>query len=117
MNGSRAGHQIAQATLNLNSGQSRGAYTSCVAKVAPADHAWKPGQQLNLSSPEIAGGPYQGSPLKLDITSIVQAWADSATANNGLALDGDVPLVIYNMVILDSSCVTTYSSAVLNVTY
>ena len=88
-----------------------------MAKVAPADHAWKPGQQLNLSSPEIAGGPYQGSPLKLDITSIVQAWADSAAANNGLALDGDVPLVIYNMVILDSSCATTYSSAALNVTY
>ena len=115
---SLVGHHIAHATLNLRVGQSSGTHTSCVANVASADHAWRPGELLLSSGPVIATGPSQGSSLiKLDITPIVQAWADSTADNKGLALDGDVPFVITNMVVLGTSCVTTYSSAVLEATY
>lgn len=112
-----AGHQIAHASLRLSSGRSRGAGTSCVAEVASADRLWRPSEWLGLSSPAVTGGPYEGSDITLDITPIVQAWAASPAANLGLALADDTTYSSSAMVTVSTSCLTTFSSAALDVAY
>jgi hypothetical protein len=51
------------------------------------------------------------------VTSIVQSWADSPSSNKGFALDGDQPLDFYHIVILSGTCVTSFKTATLDVTY
>jgi hypothetical protein len=58
-----------------------------------------------------------GPDLHLDVTSLVQSWANSPATNLGITMDGDQSLVIYPMVILASSCMTNFPTATLDVTY
>jgi hypothetical protein len=109
-----AGHQIARATLRLSA---RGASTACVAEVASADRLWKPGQWLGLASPNVRGGPYQGPQVIVDVTPIVQGWADSPAANKGFALADDTTYSSSAMVTLSTSCLTFFSRPTLVVTY
>jgi hypothetical protein len=108
------GHQVSHASLRLSS---RGASTACVSQAGTAGQPWRPGQWLALGNPLVEGGPFQGPDITVDVTRIVQAWADSPGANQAFAL-GDGTIFASGVgVVLSTSCVTTFSSAVLNVTY
>jgi hypothetical protein len=108
-----SGHQIAQAQLHLIA-DAQG--TTCLAKYGPSDHVWTPGSNLGRTA-DFGNGPYQGPDLHLDVTSIVQNWATSPGTNLGLTLDSTQPEVIYNMIILASTCVSHFPTATLDVTY
>src|SRR5271165_43513 len=112
------GHQIAQAQLSLPGGTTQGGSGGqlCLAHYGAADHLWNPGDRLNSTSQQ-GGGPYQGPDLHLDVTSLVQSWANSPSSNLGITMDGDQQLVIYNMVILASTCLTSFPKATLDVIY
>jgi hypothetical protein len=113
-----SGHQIAQAQLSLIGGTTEGGSPGqlCLAHYGSADRLWNPGDSLSSTS-QLGNGPYQGPDLHLDVTSLVQSWATSPSSNLGITMDGDTPLVIYNMVILSSTCFTSFPSATLDVTY
>jgi hypothetical protein len=116
--GMLSGHQIAQAQLSLVGGTTQGGSAGqlCLAHYGAADHLWNPGDNLNSTS-QLGNGPYQGPDLHLDVTSLVQSWANSPSSNLGITMDGDQSLVIYNMVILSSTCLTSFPTATLDVTY
>jgi hypothetical protein len=113
-----SGHQIAQAQLSLVGGSTQGGPSGqlCLAHYGAADRLWTPGGPLNSTS-QLGNGPYQGPDLHLDVTSLVQSWANSPASNLGLTMDGEQDLVIYPMVILSSTCLTSFPSATLDVTY
>jgi hypothetical protein len=116
--GALSGHHIAQAQLSLVGGTTQGGQGGqlCVAHYGAADHLWNPGDNLNSTS-QLGNGPYQGPDLHLDVTSLVQSWADSPASNLGITMDGEQQLVIYNMVIVSSTCLTRFPTATLDVTY
>lgn len=113
-----SGHHIAQAQLHLIAGQTQGVSggQTCLANYGTADRLWNPGDKLHSTS-SFGGSRYQGPELRLDVTSIVQGWADSPGSNNGFTLDSDQPEVIYNMIILGNTCLTPFPTATLDVTY
>lgn len=113
--GALNGHTIAQAQLNLPGGSTQGGVL-CVAHYGAADHFWNPGDVLRFTS-QAGNGPYQGPDLRLDVTGLTQSWASSPGSNYGMTLDGDQPWVIYNMVIVSSSCTSNFPTATLDVTY
>jgi hypothetical protein len=110
------GHQIAQAQLSLVGGTGGNGGQLCLAHYGAADHLWNPGDHL-ASTSQLGNGPYMGPDLHLDVTSLVQSWANSPASNLGITMDGDQALVIYPMVILASSCMTNFPTATLDVTY
>jgi hypothetical protein len=112
------GHQIAQAQLSLPGGTTQGGPSGqlCLAHYGAADHLWNPGDQLNATS-QLGNGPYQGPELHLDVTPLVQSWANSPSSNLGITMDGEQGLVIYNMVIVSNTCLTSFPKATLDVTY
>jgi len=112
------GHQIAQAQLSLPGGTTQGGTGGelCLAHYGAADHLWNPRDQLNSTS-QLGNGPYQGPDLHLDVTSLVQSWANSPSSNLGITMDGEQELVIYNMVIVSNTCLTSFPTATLDVTY
>jgi hypothetical protein len=116
--GALNGRQIAQAQLSLVGGTTQGGSAGqlCLAHYGGADHLWNPGDKLNSTS-QMGNGPYQGPDLHLDVTSLVQSWANAPASNLGITLDGEQGLVIYNMVILSSTCLTSFPTATLDVTY
>ncbi len=113
-----SGHHIAQAQLSLVGGSTQGGPSGeiCLAHYGAADHLWNPGDNLGETS-QMGNGPYQGPDLHLDVTTLVQSWADSPASNRGITMDGEQDLVIYPMVILSSTCLTSFPSATLDVTY
>ena len=116
--GALAGHQIAQARLNLVGGSTQGDFPGqlCLAHFGAADHLWNPGDMLNSTS-QMGGGPYQGPDLHLDATSLVQSWANSPASNLGITMDGEQHLVIYDMVIVSNTCLTNFPTVTLDVMY
>lgn len=109
------GHQIAQAKLSLLGGSGPNGQI-CLAHFGPADHLWNPGDNLGAGY-GYGSGPYQGPDLHLDVTPLVQGWANAPGTNLGISLDGEQHLVIYDMVILSSSCFSNFQSETLDVTY
>jgi hypothetical protein len=116
---SLVGRHIAQAQLHLVAGQTQGPTNgqTCLAYYGAADHIWSSSDHGLGFTSRMGGSRYQGPELRLDVTALAQSWADSPSSNKGIALDGDQPLVIYNMVILSSTCLTNFPTATLDVTY
>jgi len=110
-----AGHTVTNARLRLNGNPSYG--TTCITQYGGADHLWHPVDKLFISGTPLGGSPIVGQDLSLDVTSVVQAWANSPNPVTAFALDDGVPLAIYNMVALSDSCLTSFTQAVLDVTY
>ena len=116
--GALTGRTIAKAQLHLVAGatQGIGGGTTCLSSYGPANQVWYPGGRVARTA-SYGGSRIQGPDIQLDVTPIVQSWANSPAANKGIVLDGDQPEVIYQMVILSSTCLTQFSSETLDVTY
>jgi hypothetical protein len=110
-----AGHTVTKATLRLNGNPTYG--TTCIDQYGGADHLWHPVDQLFISGNVLGGSPIVGQDLSLDVTSVVQTWAKSPNPVTAFTLDDGVSIAIYNIVALTDSCITTFSQAVLDVTY
>jgi hypothetical protein len=110
-----AGGAVASAMLRLNGNPRYG--TTCLAQYGSADLLWQPGDALSISGAALGGSPIVGQNLSLDVTPVVQSWAKLTNPITAFTLEDSVPMVIYNMVTLSDSCVTTFSQAVLDVTY
>jgi hypothetical protein len=108
------GANIAQAKLNLHADS--GGMT-CLAHWGAADHMWNPGDHLTIGGTWYGGSTIMGPDLSLDVTPVVQDWANFPTHNTGFAVLPDQAEVIYQMIILSSSCLTNFPSASLDVTY
>jgi hypothetical protein len=109
------GHQIAQAQLSLPGGSTTNGLL-CIVHYGAADHMWNPGDRLVLAT-QMGGGPYQGPDLNLDVTALVQSWANGSAQNNGIAMEDDQPLASGNMVMINDSCTSNFPTIKLNVTY
>jgi hypothetical protein len=110
-----AGRTVTNAKLRLNGNPTYG--TTCISQYGGADHLWHPGDTLFISGTALGGSPIVGQDLSLDVTSVVQSWAQSSNPVTAFTLQDSVPIAIYNMVALSDSCLTTFSQAVLDVTY
>jgi hypothetical protein len=110
-----AGYTVTKALLRLNGNPTYG--TTCISQYGAADHLWNPGDRLFISGTTLGGSPIVGQDLSLDVTSIVQSWATSSNPVTAFALEDGTAMAIYNMVALSDSCITTFSQAVLDVTY
>jgi len=105
---------IAQAKLRLHA---KAGGETCLANWGAADHLWNPGDRLTISGSWLGGSTVMGPDLSLDVTPIVQSWASSPGTNTGFALHPAQAEVIYQMIILSSTCFTEFPSASLDVTY
>lgn len=65
----------------------------------------------------MGNGPYQGPDLHLDVTALVQSWANSPGSNYGITMDGEQRMDISKMLILATTCLTSFPTATLDVTY
>jgi hypothetical protein len=110
-----AGHTVTSAKLRLNGNPTYG--TTCIAQYGNADHLWHPGDKLFISGTALGSPPIVGQDLSLDVTPVVQSWANSSNPVTAFTLEDSTPIAIYNMVALSDSCITTFSQAVLDVTY
>ncbi len=110
-----AGHTVTKALLRLNGKPTYG--TTCISQYGNADHLWNPGDRLFISGTSLGGSPIVGQDLSLDVTSIVQSWAKSTKPVTAFTLEDGTPFAIYNIVALKDTCLTSFSQAVLDVTY
>jgi len=116
--GALSGARIAQARLHLQGAQTVGQSggMTCLVYYDASSHRWSPPSGwLDVGSN--GGSNIQGPDISLDVTPMVQAWANAPSTNNGIVLNGDTIEPIYKMVLLSSTCTTTFSSATLDVTY
>lgn len=110
-----AGHTVTKALLRLNGNPTYG--TTCISEYGNADHLWQPGDALFLSGSALGGSPIVGQDLSLDVTSVVQSWTKSSNPVTAFELQDSTPWAIYNIVALSDTCLTSFSQAVLDVTY
>ncbi|MBV8223046.1 MAG: hypothetical protein JO293_06760, partial [Candidatus Eremiobacteraeota bacterium] len=110
-----AGRHIAQAQLSLLGGTTQGSSLLCLVNYGQADHFWNSGDRL-YPNQDLGNGPYQGPDLHLDVTRLVQSWADGSAQNTGFALVDDQSLGL-PMVVISDTCLTNFPTAKLDVTY
>jgi hypothetical protein len=108
------GHTIAQAKLRL---QATSGGQTCLAYWGAAAQFWSPGDRLGSNGAAMGGSNLMGPNLDLDVTPIVQQWANVPASNNGFMLAPEQSEVIYQMIILSSTCLTHFQSPTLDVTY
>lgn len=102
------GHHLAKAQLNLHVNTK----PLCITQYGNADAGYKSGQRLEI------GMPMPATSSVLDVTKLVQSWADSPGPNAGaFALQGDEGVDMYHIVSINTTCVTQLQSPTLDVTY
>lgn len=114
-----SGRHIAQAQLHLMVDKTEGPTNgqSCLAKWGGTDRLRSPGGEFSIGGIQ-GGSRIQGPEMRLDVTPLVQSWADSPTSNKGIGLEADNwPTDLDIMFGLSETCLTTFSSATLDVTY
>jgi len=111
------GARISKAVLHFTR-ESPGGF-SCISEIDPAPANWwvKPPGYLPTLSPQMATQQYSGQTFDIDITPMVSSWV-AGQPNTGLMLRGDTwPTVVYQLLNINDTCVTSLTNVTLEVTY